>query len=286
MLPSTQPRLQFSILQLGLSIVSIQLGAAIAKSLFEQVAPSGIVSLRLSLGALVLVALARPRWQQYSWQNYRLLGLLGLSMGVMNALLYHAIVYIPIGVAVTLEFVGPLGVSLVHSRRRWDLLWVVLAALGVLFLAPIGQVTLHPIGVALALMSGGCWAAYIILAARAGRVCPGSEGVAIAMTAGAIAILPLGISTEGIRLLSLPILLLGLAVALLSSVLPYCLEMAALRKMPIKVFGVMMSLEPAVASSMGLMILGETLTPRMVVAIALISCASVGSALQPDLGRS
>ncbi|MBE7380364.1 MAG: EamA family transporter [Leptolyngbya sp. SIO1E4] len=262
-------------------MASIHSGAAIAKSLFAQVTPFGMVSLRLSLGALVLILLTRPRWRHHSWQEYRLLGLLGLSMGVMNTLLYHAIAYIPIGVAVTLEFVGPLGVALAHSRRGVDWLWVALAAAGVTLLAPIGGFSLHPLGVVLALMAGACWAAYIILSAQVGKVFPGSEGVAMAITAGAIVILPFGIAAEGTNLLSPLVLLLGLAVAILSSALPYSLEMAALRQLPIKVFGVLMSLEPAVASFIGLMILGEQLSLRMIVAICLVSLASAGSTWHP-----
>lgn len=262
-------------------MASIHSGAAIAKGLFSQVSPFGMVSLRLGLGALVLVLLSRPRWRHHTWQDYRLLGLLGVSMGVMNASLYHAIAYIPIGVAVTLEFIGPLGVALAHSRRGADWLWVIMAAAGVVLLAPIGGLSLHPVGVLLALLAGGCWAAYIILSAKVGRIFPGSEGVAMAMTVGAVTIVPLGIAIEGVNLLDPYILLMGLLVAILSSALPYSLEMAALRQLPVKVFGVLMSLEPAVASGIGLLILGEQLSLRMIVAIALVSLASAGSTFQP-----
>jgi len=277
---TTQPNWRSPILFLFLAMASIHLGAAIAKGLFDQVSPFGMVSLRLGLGALVLLLWVRPRWRHHSWQDYRLLGLLGLSMGVMNAALYHAISYIPIGVAVTLEFIGPLGVALAYSRRGADWAWVAMAAAGVALLAPIGSAALHPVGVLLALLAGSCWAAYILLSARVGRVFPGSEGVAMAMTAGAIAIVPFGIAIEGTHLLNPYILLMGLLVAILSSALPYSLEMAALRQLPVKVFGVLMSLEPAVASGIGLLILGEQLSLRMVLAIALVSLASVGSTLQ------
>lgn len=283
---TTQPNWRSPILLLFLAMASIHSGAAIAKGLFDQVSPFGMVSLRLGLGALVLLLLVRPRWRHHAWQDYRLLGLLGLAMGVMNAALYHAISYIPIGVAVTLEFVGPLGVALAHSRRGADWLWVAMAAAGVLLLAPIGGVSLHPVGVLLALLAGSCWAAYIMLSAKVGRVFPGSEGVAMAMTAGAIAIVPFGVAIEGTNLLNPYILLMGLLVAILSSALPYSLEMAALRQLPVKVFGVLMSLEPAVASCIGLLILGEQLSLRMVVAIALVSLASVGSTLQSRAGQS
>lgn len=277
---TTQQNWRSPILLLFLSMASIHSGAAIAKGLFSQVSPFGMVSLRLGLGALVLLVLFRPRWRHYSGQDYRLLALLGLSMGVMNACLYHAIAYIPIGVAVTLEFIGPLGVALAHSRRGADWLWVALAAAGVTLLAPVGGLSLHPLGVLLALMAGACWAAYIVLSAKVGRVFPGTEGVAMAMTAGAIAIVPFGIAAEGTNLLNPYVLMMGFLVAVLSSALPYSLEMAALRQLPVRVFGVLMSLEPAVASCIGLIILGEQLSVRMVMAIVLVSLASVGSTIQ------
>ena len=264
-----------------LSMASIHFGAAIAKGLFAQVSPIGVVSLRLGLGAVVLLVLVRPRWRQYSLRNCGGLALLGLTMGLMNTLFYSAIAYIPIGTAVTLEFVGPLGVALFHSQRRRDWLWVAMAAAGVLLLAPVGGGSLHPLGVTLALLAGSCWAAYIVLANRVARTFPGSEGTALAMTVGAIAVVPFGIAAEGTNLLHPSVLLLGLAVAVLSSALPYSLEMAALRQMPVKVFGVLMSLEPAVASVVGLLVLGEQLSLRMVMAIALVSFASAGSTFQP-----
>ena len=281
---TTQQNWRSPILLLFLSMASIHSGAAIAKGLFTQVSPFGMVSLRLGLGALVLLVLVRPQWRHHSWQDYRLLALLGLSMGIMNACLYHAIAYIPIGVAVTLEFVGPLGVALFYSRRGADWVWVAMAAAGVALLAPIGG-SLHPLGVILALTAGSCWAAYITLSAQVGKVFPGSEGVAMAMTAGAIAIVPFGIAAEGTNLLNPYILMMGLMVAILSSALPYSLEMAALRQLPVKVFGVLMSVEPGVASCIGLIILGEQLSLRMVVAIVLVSSASIGSTLKSRAER-
>ena len=283
---STQTHGQSPILLLFLSMVSIHSGAAIAKSLFAQVTPFGITSLRLSMGALVLLAFTRPRWRNYTWQDYRLLGLLGLSMGAMNALIYHAIAYIPIGVAVTLEFVGPLGVALFHSRRGLDVIWVGLAATGVLLLAPVGGFSLNPLGILLALAAGVFWAAYILLASQVGKIFSGSESVALPSAIGAIAMLPFGIAFEGGTLLSPNILVLGLLVGILSTALPYSLEMAALRKLPIKVFGVLMSLEPAVASCVALLFLGEKLSLRIIVAIALVCLASAGSTLKSSQGRS
>lgn len=274
------PRWRSPILLLFLSMASIHSGAAIAKGLFAQVSPFGMVTLRLGLGALLLLLFSRPRWRHHSRHAYGLLALLGISMGVMNASLYHAISYIPIGVAVTLEFVGPLGVALVHSRRGTDWLWVAMAAAGVIMLAPVGG-DLHLLGVLLALLAGSCWAAYIVLSAKVAKVFPGTEGLAMAMTAGAIAVLPFGVAIEGANLLSPSVLLAGLAVAVLSSALPYSLEVAALRQLPVRVFGVLMSLEPAVASCIGLLLLGEQLSLRMVMAIVLVSLASAGATFQP-----
>ena len=223
--------------------------------------------------------LARPRWRQYRWQDYRWLVLLGVAVGTMNGLLYSAIAYIPLGVAVTLEFIGPLGVALLHARQPRDGIWVLLAAAGVLLLNPLqGASGLHPLGVALALGSGVCWGTYILLAARVSQIAPGAEGVAVAMTAGAVTVLPLALAQEGWQLFTPERLGLGLGIAILASAVPYSLEMAALRRLPVKVFGVLMSLEPVVASIMGLAILGETLTLPMGLAIALVSMAAAGSA--------
>lgn len=277
---STQSPKQLPVALLFLSMASIHSGAAIAKGLYGQIGPSGIVSLRLGLGALILLLVSRPKWRGHSAQDYRLLAMLGIATGTMNTLLYHAIAYIPIGVAVTLEFVGPLGVALVHSRRGLDWAWVGMAAAGVLLLAPVGGLALHPIGVTLALMAGGCWAAYIMLAARISKRFPGVDGLAMSMVAGAIVILPFGIVGEGTNLSRPAILLSGFVVAVLSSALPYSLEMTALRYLPVKVFGVLMSLEPVVASVVGLIVLNEQLTWRMIAAIGLVCIASAGSTLQ------
>jgi inner membrane transporter RhtA len=262
-----------------LAMLSIQAGSAFAKGLFVYVSPVGLAFLRLSLAAAILVPLMRPRWRHYSWGDYRLLALLGITVGTMNGLLYSAIAYIPLGVAVALEFMGPLGVALMYARHLRDGVWVLLAALGVVLLTPWqGSMTLHPLGVVLALGAGCCWAAYILLAAKVSQVAPGGEGVAVAMVAGALAVLPVALMQEGWQLFSPSRLGLGLGVAILASALPYSLEMAALRRLPVKVFGVLMSLEPVVAAGMGLAILGETLSVRMVVAIALVSVAAAGSA--------
>lgn len=263
------------------SMASIHVGGAVSKGMFEHITPLGIVSLRLGLGALVLLLFSRPRWRHLTWQDYRLLGMLGLATGIMNVLFFSAIAYIPIGVAVTLEFVGPLGLALVYCRRKTDLLLIGMAAAGVVLLSPFDSSQLHPLGVIFSLTAGGCWAAYISLTAKVGKSFAGSEGLAMSMLAGAIAIVPFGLAVEGRHLFEPAVLLPGLAIAVLSSVLPYSLEVAALRQMPVKIFGVLMSLEPAIASCIGMLLLGEQLTFKMVIALALVSVASAGAAVKP-----
>lgn len=262
-------------------MASIHIGGAVSKGMFEHITPLGIVSLRLGLGALVLLLFSRPRWSQLSWKNCRLLGALGLATGIMNVLFFSAIAHIPIGVAVTLEFVGPLGLALLYSRQMTDLLLIGMAASGVVLLSPFDSGQLHPLGAIFALMAGGCWAAYISLTAKVGKSFAGSEGLAMSMLASAIAVVPFGLMVEGGNLFEPSILLPGLVIALLSSVLPYSLEIAALRQIPVKIFGVLMSLEPAVASFIGILLLGEQLSFRMMVALVLVSFASAGSAIKP-----
>jgi Predicted permease, DMT superfamily len=262
-------------------MVSVQSGSALAKGLFVYATPLGVAWLRLTWAALVLIPLTRPRWRQYTWRDYRLLLCFGLTIGAMNALLYSAIAYIPLGVAVTLEFTGPLGVALAHARRPLDGLWILLAALGIALLSPWSGASFHPVGVALALGSGVCWGTYILLSERASRVFRGSEGVAMAMAAGSLGFFPLALAQNGPSLFHPPLLLLGLGLAILASAIPYSLEMMALRRLPLKVFGVLMSLEPVTATLVGLMILGEQLTIPTGIAILLVSIAAAGSARNP-----
>ncbi|MGF1566730.1 MAG: DMT family transporter [Nodosilinea sp.] len=268
------------------AMVSTQMGSALAKSLFGQVGPLGMVLLRVGLAALVLIAWQRPRLRGHSPRAYRLLVGFGLSLAVMNAFFYCAIARIPIGVAVALEFSGPLLVALLHSRRWLDVLWVALAAVGIVLLSPLNTAALDGLGVTFALLAGVAWGSYIMLSARMGQVFAGGEGLALSMAVGAVVLLPVGIWADGIALLSPRILLLGLGVALLASALPYSLEMAALRQMPVNVFGVLMSLEPAIAATIGFVALGEMLTVQMVLAIALIMAAAAGVSLaQPRITK-
>jgi inner membrane transporter RhtA len=261
------------------AMASTQLGSTLAKSLFGQMGPLGLVLLRVGLSAVVLVAWYRPRWRGHRAADYRLLVAFGLSLAAMNALFYCAIARIPISVAVAIEFSGPLTVALVHSRRWLDGLWVALAATGIVLLSPLNTPTLDPWGVIFALLAGVAWGSYVVLSSRTGRLFQGGEGLALAMAAGALMLLPIGIWAEGRALLSPQILLLGLGVSLLASTLPYSLEMKALRRIPVNVFGVLISLEPAIAAAISFVWLKEALSPTMVGAIALVMVAAAGASL-------
>lgn len=261
-----------------LSIASTQLGSAIAKSLFDQLHPAAVAFLRVAFAAAVLL-LWQPKWRGLDRSDYRMLIGFGLSLSLMNLSFYLAVDRIPLGIAVTLEFLGPLGVAVATSRRWLDLLWAALAALGIFLLAPINQATaLDPLGVLLALVAGSFWAAYIVLSAKVGRVFPGMSGLALAMTVGAIVLAPIGVITGGINLLNPHLLLISLGVALLSSALPYSFELEALRWMPVQVFGILLSLEPAAAALIAWIILGETLSLRAILAVCLVTVAAAGTA--------
>ena len=265
-----------------LSIISVQLGAAIAKSLFDSLGPGGTVFLRIAFAALVLSVLVRPKLGGHDRAGYLVAGLFGLVLAGMNFSIYLAIDRIPLGVAVTLEFVGPLGVAVAGSRRMLDLLWVVLAAAGILLLAPLGVLggtDLDPAGVAFALLAGCLWASYILLSARTGSAFPGGTGLVIALCVGTLVLSPFGIAGAGYALLDPRLLLTGFGVAMLSSAIPFSLELEALRKIPARVFGVLMSLEPAVAALAGFIVLGERLEMRAVAAIVFVTVAAAGASL-------
>lgn len=264
-------------------MLTVQFGAAIAKSLFAQLGPGGVVLLRVCFAALVLMAIWRP-WrgfrQRFTRADVAAIVAFGLVFATMNFTFYLSIDRLPLGVAVTLEFVGPLGVAVAGSRRLLDALWVALAAAGILLFAPIpagGATQLDPVGLGFALLAGGLWACYIVLSSRVGKAAPGGGGLALALTIGTIAILPVGILSAGPALLNPLLLLAGAAVALLSSVIPYSLEFIALRRMSTGAFGVFMSLEPGIATLVGLLVLHETLTVRAVAALLLVTFASLGA---------
>jgi inner membrane transporter RhtA len=265
------------VLVLG-AISCVQVGSALAKTLFDEIGPGGTVFVRVLFAAVVLVLVWRPRVSDRSRGDLLLAVVFGVTLAAMNIAFYSALDRIPLGITVTLEFVGPLGVAVFGSRGPLDLLWVGLAAAGILLLSDFGSADLDGLGVALALLAGGFWAAYILLSARVGRVFPGGSGLALAMVVAAALLFPVGVGDAGADLLVPWILAAGAAVALLSSAIPYSLELEALRRMPPGVFGVLMSLEPAVAALAGYVVLGEDLVAREAVAILLVVAASAGAA--------
>jgi inner membrane transporter RhtA len=264
------------------AIFSVQFGAGFAATIFDDVGAAGAAALRLGLAAVFMLVVWRPRPRDHTRAALRVAVLFGLVLGVMNYTFYEALDRIPLGIAVTIEFVGPLGVAVVGSRTRLDVLWVVLAAAGIVLLAnPGGAGSPDALGVLFALAAGACWAAYIVLAQRAGTHFTGATGLAIAMGIAALVPLGPGIASGGSDLLAPEVLGIGLAVALLSSVIPYSLETEALRRMPRNVFGVLMSLEPAVAALAGLLVLSQELGARELLAIALVVAASAGATRAP-----
>jgi inner membrane transporter RhtA len=257
-------------------ILSVQFGAGVAKSLFDEVAPTTIVWLRLVTSAVVLLALARPVLRGRSRADWLVVLGFGASLGVMNWAIYQAFARIPLGVAVTLEFVGPLTLAVLGSRRARDLVWVLLAAAGVALLGLRGgDLTLA--GVLFALLAGAMWASYILLSAQTGRRWPGFDGLALASLVATALLTPFAIGTGGSDLLDPRILALGAAVGLLSSVVPYSCELVALRSLSPSVFSVLMSLEPAAAALAGIVVLGELLSVEQWVALVCVVIASVGA---------
>ncbi|WP_424952263.1 EamA family transporter [Deinococcus sp.] len=271
-----------------LAAVSIQGGAALAKSLFPLLGPPAVTGLRVTFAALILVLIWRPDLRGVSRAAWRTLLPYGVSLGLMNLAYYLALERIPLGLTVTLEFVGPLAVAVLASKRTADFLWVALAALGLLLIVPWPgrSAGLDPLGVGLALFAGACWGVYIWAGQRVARVFAGPQGVALGMGVAALVALPFGVilgaqhgASGAWAQLSPGVLLTALGVAILSSALPYSLEMGALRALPARVFGVLMSLEPAVAAVIGLLFLHEGLSVPQWVAIACVMGASVGVTL-------
>ncbi|MDQ3403437.1 MAG: EamA family transporter [Actinomycetota bacterium] len=262
-------------MQVLIGIVSVQVGAAVAKQLFATAGATGVVTMRLVFAALILVAIWRPSLRLDKRTVPVVLGY-GAVLATMNMCFYLALERIPLGIAVTVEFLGPLAVAIFGSRRWIDGLWALLAAGGVVLLAKTGG-SVSITGLLLALAAGACWAAYILLSAALGSRTSDGGGLALAMVvAGAIAT-PFGIADAGSALLSPSVLLLGVGVALLSSVIPYSLELEALRRIPPRVFGVLMSMEPAVAALAGLIVLHEALRPLQWIAICCVVAASAGA---------
>ena len=256
-------------------IVSIQFGAALAATLFDEVDAAAVSVLRLGFAAVVLLVIWRPRPRAHARKDLGLAGLFGLCLGAMNFTFYEALERIPLGIAVTIEFAGPLAVAVFTSRRRLDVAWALLAAVGILLLAGPGG-DADATGVLFAALAAGFWAAYILLAARAGERFRGGEGLALAMVVAVLVPLGPGLASGPGDLLDAEVIAIGFGVALLSSAIPYSLETEALRRMPKNVFGVLMSLEPAVAAFAGFLVLSQGLVAREVVAIGFVVAASAG----------
>lgn len=263
-----------------IGIVSVQLGAGIAKSLFDEVSPTVIVWLRLATSAAVLAAYARPRLRRRTSRDWLVVVAFGASLGLMNLAIYESFARIPLGIAVTIEFIGPLTLAVIGSRRPRDLVWVALAAVGVALLG-LERADLDPVGVVWALVAGVMWAAYIVLAGATGRRWEGLDGLAAASVVAALLLTPVLLLTDGAlaAAVSSPhVILLGAAVGLLSSVVPYSCELVALRSLRAATFGILMSLEPAAAALVGILLLQELLSPLQWLAVVCVIGASVGAA--------
>jgi inner membrane transporter RhtA len=261
--------------QVLLGIVSVQIGAALAKQLFSSVGSSGTVALRIFFAAAVLLLIWRPslRLTRRAWSV--VIGY-GVILGLMNLFFYLSLARIPLGIAVTVEFLGPLTIALAGSRRWRDALWALLAAAGVVLLTD-GSGDLDTLGLLFALIAGVCWGSYILLSSALGKQSSEGGGLALGMAVAAVVVVPFGVADSGSALFSPWILVVGAGVALLSSVIPYSLELEALRRIPPRVFGVLMSMEPAVAALIGLTVLGESLHPMQWVAVLCVVAASAGA---------
>jgi inner membrane transporter RhtA len=263
------------------SVVSPQVGAAFAVTLFGELGAAGTAFLRLAIAAIVLWVIWRPRISG----NLRLAGAFGVALGLMNWSFYEAIARIPLGIAVTIEFAGPLLLAVVGSRRLLDGLWIVLAGAGIVLLVGPGGGSMDPVGVGLALVAAVCWMAEISLSKRVGAVFPGGSGLAIAMVVGALVLLPMGLVQSEAAFTSPELLGAAFLVAIASSVLPYSLELEALRRLPAAVYGVLMSLDPAVAALAGFLVLNQAVGPREGIGIAMVIVASAGAAGLSHGGR-
>ncbi|HXP25137.1 MAG TPA: threonine/homoserine exporter RhtA [Steroidobacteraceae bacterium] len=286
-IPSKTSPIAVPVAALLVAMLCFQLGATLAKSLFPIVGVGGTAALRLAIAAVILLAVWRPWHIRFTRQQLRTVIVYGVAMGWMNYFFYLAINYIPLGITMALEFTGPLGIALFASRRPIDFLWIVLAALGLVALLPVGLggQPLSVLGVAFALGAGACWALYILFGRRAGAA-HGGQITSLGTVIGAVMIVPIGYAHSGATLFAPAILPLALGVAVLSSALPYSLEMYALPRIPTRTFGVLMSLNPALGAVAGLFFLDETLTLIQWAAIASIVAASAGSAATRELARN
>lgn len=281
------PRRRGSLGPVGLVLaggVSVQFGGALAVSLMPRAGALGVVTLRLVVAAVVLLLVCRPRLRGHARADWGTVVVFGVTMAAMNGLFYQAVDRIPLGPAVTLEVLGPLALSVLASRRAVNLVWAGLALAGVFLLGGGGFGDLDMAGVGFALSAGAMWAAYIVFSARTGRRFPQADGLALAMAVAAVVFVPLGVAESGAKLLVPTTIGLGAAVAVLSSVLPYTLELLALRRLPASTFAILMSLEPAVAATAGFLVLDQSLNASQAAAIALVIAASMG-AVRTQIGR-
>ncbi|GAA2911925.1 inner membrane transporter RhtA [Microbacterium keratanolyticum] len=264
------------------SCLSLPFGAAIAVQLFPALGSWGVASLRITIAALVVMLLVRPRLRRWNRQQWGAATLFGLTLAGMNGFFYAAIERIPLGPAVAIEFIGPLVLAAVLTRRRADAIWVGVAIIGIALLGidgMIGQDPLDLLGVLFVLVAAGFWVLYIRMSARVGALIPGAGGLAVALAVAAVVLLPFGIPATITAVSDMNLLLLAALTALLASVIPYTFELAALRRIPQRVFGVLLSLEPAFATLAGFIMLGQLVSPLKLLAIALVIAASVGTTL-------
>jgi inner membrane transporter RhtA len=265
-----------------LSCFAIQFSTIGAKSLFDTLGVIGTGFLCKGIAAIFLLLRYPPNLKQHSIREYLPVFLLGLSIAAMTLCIYGAIARIPLGIASTLEFLGPLGVSILGSRRKLDFLWIILAAIGVILLSPFHHASLDALGVGLALLSGFGWAGYILLGNRVGQVFPGRSGLALALAIATLLMMPFGIAQAGVTFLDWKLLAIATFVAGLGVVIPYSLEYTAIQKLSPRVFGVLMSIEPAIAALVGLVMLGEVLTWQSAIAILLVTSAAIGATLSKN----
>jgi inner membrane transporter RhtA len=281
---SPQSSTLLPILLLLIAMGSIQTGASLAKTLFHIVGAPGAVALRTALATLILVAALRPWRARLTAASWPALLVYGASLGVMNFLYYMALRTVPLGITVALEFTGPLLVAVLTSRRAIDFLWIALAAIGLSLLLPLGHASIDPVGALFALGAGGCWGLYIVFGQKAGAD-HGAQAVALGSVIASILVVPVGILKAGTALLSLAALPYGVAIAVLSTALPYTLEMFALTRLPARTFGILMSVEPVFGAFIGLVVLHELLSPLQWLAIGMIILASIGTAWTATAGH-
>lgn len=269
------------ILTLIFAMCSIQFGASVAKKLFPLAGIAGASSLRLLFASLVLVLIFRPWKETFSRTKIKSLFFYGTSLGLMNLSFYFALARIPLGIAVALEFTGPLAVAIISSQKKLDYIWALLAGIGIYLLLPINNTVnaLDPLGIFFALLAGFFWALYILFGKKAGDDLHGGVATSMGMFFAAIVVIPWGLFMDAPKMLTSEAIPLGIFVGLFGSAIPYALEMIALKKMPSQTFSVLMSLEPAVASLSGLLFLGEILSITQWFAIGCVMISSFGSSI-------